>query len=74
MWTVYLADMRSPETSSPEVWEAFMDGDFSVQKSEILATSIGRDHAGEQKNKVIKKSEVELRELLVMKIAEPGIF
>ena len=54
MWTVYIADMDSLETSSPEIWEAFMDGDFSVQKSEIRATAIGRDHAGEQQNKVIK--------------------
>ena len=30
MWTVYIADMRSLETSSLEVWEAFMDGDFSI--------------------------------------------
>ena len=34
--------------------EVFMDGDFSVQKSEIPATAIGRDHAEEQQNKVIK--------------------
>ena len=52
MWTVYIADMRSLDTSSPEVWEAFMDGDFSVQMSEIPA--IGRDNTGEQQNKVIK--------------------
>ena len=31
-----------------------MDGDFSVQKSEITASAIGRDHAGEQQNKLIK--------------------
>ena len=54
MWAVYIADMRSLETSSPEVWRAFMDGDFSIQKSDIPATAIGRDHAGEQQNKVIK--------------------
>ena len=51
MWTVYIADMRSLQTSSPEVWEAFMDGDFSIQKSEISATAIGWDYAGENKIK-----------------------
>ena len=54
MWTVYIADMRSLETSSPEVWEAVMDGDFRVQESEITATAFGWDHTGEQQNKVIK--------------------
>ena len=47
MWTVYIADMRSLETSSSEVWEAFMDRNFSIRKSEIPATAIGWDHAGE---------------------------
>ena len=34
-----------------KVWQAFSDGDFSCQKSEIPGTAIGRDHCGEQENK-----------------------
>ena len=32
----------------------FMRGNFSCQKSNIPGTTIGRDHAGEQGNKIIK--------------------
>ena len=57
-WAIYIADMRHLQISNdPEdkkVWDAFMDGDFSCQKSEIPGTSIGRDHAGEQVNRTIK--------------------
>lgn len=31
-----------------------MKGDFSCQKSKIGGTAIGRDHAGEQLNKILK--------------------
>ena len=57
-WAVYIADMKHLRTSSdPEdrkIWNAFMAGDFSCQKSDIPGTSIGRDHAGEQENRTIK--------------------
>ena len=48
---VYTADMRPLQSSSdPEdkVWDAFMAGDFSCQKTDIPGTAIGRDHAGDQ--------------------------
>ena len=37
-----------------KVWQAFMDGDFSCQKTNIPGTAIGCDHCGEQENKKIK--------------------
>ena len=37
-----------------KVWQAFSDGDFSCQNSDIPGTAIGRDHCGEQENKKIK--------------------
>ena len=46
--------MRHLQSSSdPEdknVWDVFMAGDFSCQKTDIPGTAIGRDHAGEQEN------------------------
>ena len=57
-WAVYIADMRHLQTSTNiedrKIWDAFMAGDFSCQKSEVPVTSIGRDHAGEQENCKIK--------------------
>ena len=57
-WAVYIADMRHLQNSSdPEdkmVWDAFIAGDFSCQKSDTPGTAIGRDHAGEQENCKIK--------------------
>ena len=35
MWAVYIADMINFETDEPDVWESFMQGNFSCQKSEI---------------------------------------
>ena len=44
----------SDDMEDRKVWQAFSDGDFSCQKSEIPGTAIGRDHCGEQENKKIK--------------------
>ena len=49
-WLVYLADMKDLECSQPEIWNYFMQGHFSVQKSPIPGVAIGCDHAGEQVN------------------------
>ena len=49
---IHLQISNDPEDK--KVWDAFMDSDFSSQKSEIPGTSIGRDHAGEQVNRTIK--------------------
>ena len=37
-----------------KVWQAFSNGDFSCQKSEIPGAAIGRDNCGEQENRKIK--------------------
>ena len=49
-WMVYIAGMKNLEFSNPEVWKYFLQGNFSVQKSNIVGTAIGCDHAGEQVN------------------------
>ena len=54
MWSVYIVDMYDLQYRAPDVWAVFMPGDFSCQKSNIPGTAIGRDHAGEQENKIIK--------------------
>lgn len=51
---IYVADMRHLETNDPETWRYFMEGNFCCQKNEIPFTAIGRDHCGEQQNKVLK--------------------
>ena len=48
MWVVYIADMKQLQYDYPEVWKQFSEGEFSVQKSMIPGTAIGRDHAEEQ--------------------------
>ena len=53
MWAVYIADMIKLETDEPDVWESFMQGNFSCQKSKIPGTALGRDYAGEQVNKIL---------------------
>ena len=54
MLPVYLADMLQLEHDDPAIWKHFMEGNFSVQKSKIPFTALGRDHAGEQQNKIMK--------------------
>ena len=49
---VYVADMRYLEISDQETWNYCLDGDFCCQKDSIPYTAIGRDHCGEQENKV----------------------
>ena len=51
---VYLADMRHLENTDKETWKYFMEGNFCCQKNNIPYTAIGRDHAGEQENKILK--------------------
>ena len=54
MFAAYIADMRYLQTSDPEIWMHFSAGEFSVQKTQIPFTAIGRDHAGEQVNRELK--------------------
>ena len=51
-WAIYIADIlqSSSDPEDKKVWDAFMAGDFSCQKTDIPGTAIGRDHAGEQEN------------------------
>ena len=46
--------MYALESSDPGIWEAFYEGEFSVQKTPIPFTALGMDHTGEQVNKIIK--------------------
>ena len=59
MWAVYIADMVKLESEDPEVWSSFMEGNFSCQKTGIPGTAIGRDHAGEQVNKILKTTLID---------------
>ena len=49
-WMVYIVDMKNLEYANPEIWQYFLQGNFSVQKSAIVGTAIGCDHAEEQVN------------------------
>ena len=40
MWAVYITDMIKLETDEPDVWESFMQGNFSCQKSKIAGTAL----------------------------------
>ena len=51
---VYLADMVALKNNDVEIWNYFKEGNFCVQKSRIPFVAVGRDHAGEQENKVLK--------------------
>ena len=50
-WLGYMTDMKSLEVENPEIWNYFMEGNFSVQKNDIPGVAIGCDHAGEQVNR-----------------------
>ena len=45
-WLVYIADIKSLEVENPEIWNYFLQGNFSVQKSDIPRVAIGCDHSG----------------------------
>ena len=51
---VYIANMYALEETDPQIWEAFMNGEFCVKKYRILFTGIGVDHGGEQVIKTLK--------------------
>ena len=51
---VYLADMKKLKDTDPVIWNYFEEGNFSVQKTDILGSALGIDHAGEQENKKLK--------------------
>ena len=45
---VYIANMYALKETDPLIWEAFMNGEFCVKKSQIRFTGNGVDHGGEQ--------------------------
>ena len=51
---VYVADMVELESSAPTIWQHMLEGNFSIQKSDIPFTAISADHADEQQNKLLK--------------------
>ena len=52
--TIYHAEMRNLEETDPDIWQAFMNGEFVVQKSPIPFTALFTDQALEQENKILK--------------------
>ena len=54
MLPVYLAEKKCLQDESPHIWNYFLQGGFTVKKSDIPFTSLGADHAGEQQNKILK--------------------
>ena len=52
MWPLCIVDTYDLQYRAPDVWAAFMWGDFSCQLSDFPATAIGRDSAGEQERAV----------------------
>lgn len=50
----YLEKMYHLQETAPEIWAEFYKGSFCVSKSEVGFTSIGVDHALEQKNRKLK--------------------
>ena len=51
---LYIADMRHLKENDKETWNYFREGNFCCQKNSIPFTAIGRDHCGEQENKILK--------------------
>ena len=54
MTPVYLSQMYELKEKDSETWESFMDGYFSLNKTSVLFTAIGADHAIEQENRTMK--------------------
>ena len=50
----YIADMHHLESNDKETWNFFKDRNFCCQNNDIPFTALGRDHCGEQENKVLK--------------------
>ena len=54
MVPLYLADMRSIQTSDPDIWLEFEGGNFAVNKTSVPFCSIGPDQAIEHVNRWMK--------------------
>ncbi|KAJ8034055.1 hypothetical protein HOLleu_24474 [Holothuria leucospilota] len=51
---LYVADMLELQTTDPELWKFFEEGNFIITKHEIPFTGIDPDHAIEQEHRKIK--------------------
>ena len=54
MLAVYLSDLRALQERGPNIWQFFLDGQFSIQTNYIPRTAKSVGHAGEQENKKLK--------------------
>ena len=51
---VYLSQKYQLRNDDPTIWNRFVEGEFSVNKSNVPFSAIGADHALEQKNRAVK--------------------
>ena len=51
---LYLAEMTALETTDPDIYQEFIDGNFTVNKNKIPFCAVGVDHALEHINRVMK--------------------
>ena len=51
---VYLSQLYQLRNDGPTIWDRFVEGEFSVNKSNVPFSAIGADHALEQENRVVK--------------------
>ena len=51
---VYLLEMYELKEKDSDIWEFFMNGYFSINKTSVSFTAIGADHAIEHENRTMK--------------------
>ena len=51
---VYLLQMYQLRNDDPTMWNRFVEGEFSVNKSNVPFSAIGTDHALEQENRAVQ--------------------
>ena len=51
---VYLSQMYQLRNDDPTIWNRFVEGEFSVNKSNVPFSAIEADHAREQENRAVK--------------------
>ena len=54
MTPVYLLQMYKLKDEDADIWEFFMNGYFSINKTSVPFTAIGADHAIEHENRTMK--------------------
>ena len=54
MVPVYISDMKSIQSTDPDIWDEFEQGNFVVNKSDIPFCAIGPDHGIEHVNRSMK--------------------